>query len=90
MVVPYEDHEVDLSSCYVMPIVLEDPKLRDSLRQHLLERHRVQTSVLYPAIHEFSAYAGEAHAPLPRANSSRGRRSRCLSIPTSPSPTRTV
>ena len=67
VVVPYEDHEVDLSSCYVMPIVLEDPKLRDPLRQHLLERHRVQTSVLYPAIHEFSAYAGEAHAPLPQS-----------------------
>jgi dTDP-4-amino-4,6-dideoxygalactose transaminase len=27
----------------------------------------VQTSVLYPAIHEFSAYAGEAHAPLPQS-----------------------
>ena len=35
--------------------------------QHLLERHRVQTSVLYPAIHEFSAYAGEAHGPLPQS-----------------------
>jgi dTDP-4-amino-4,6-dideoxygalactose transaminase len=67
VVVPYEDHEVELSSCYVMPIVLENPKLRDPLRRDLLERHRVQTSVLYPAIHEFSAYAGEAHAMLPQS-----------------------
>jgi dTDP-4-amino-4,6-dideoxygalactose transaminase len=67
VVVPYTDAEVELSSCYVMPVVLERPEQRDPLRQLLLERHRVQTSVLYPAIHELSAYAGEDHGPLPQS-----------------------
>jgi dTDP-4-amino-4,6-dideoxygalactose transaminase len=67
VLVPYRDEEVELSSCYVMPIVLEDPELRDPLRQRLLERHRVQTSVLYPAIHEFTAYVDEEQGPLPQS-----------------------
>lgn len=57
---PYTDEEVDRSSCYVMPVIVEDPALRDPLRSWMLETRRVQTSVLYPAIHEFSAYAGSA------------------------------
>ena len=32
----------------------------------MLETHGVQTSVLYPAIHEFTAYRGHAQS-LPRA-----------------------
>jgi dTDP-4-amino-4,6-dideoxygalactose transaminase len=67
VIVPYRDGEVERSSCYVMPIVLEDAELRDPLRRLLLERHRVQTSVLYPAIHEFTAYLGSQPAPLPRS-----------------------
>jgi dTDP-4-amino-4,6-dideoxygalactose transaminase len=65
---PYSDAEVDHSSCYVMPTVVEDPALRDPLRAFLLEERGVQTSVLYPAIHEVSAYAGAerhlAHSEL--------------------------
>jgi dTDP-4-amino-4,6-dideoxygalactose transaminase len=67
VIVPYRDDEVERSSCYVMPIVLEEPELRDPLQRLLLERHRVQTSVLYPAIHEFTAYLGSQPAPLPRS-----------------------
>jgi dTDP-4-amino-4,6-dideoxygalactose transaminase len=67
VVVPYGDDEVGRSSCYVMPIVLEEPELRDPLRRLMLERHRVQTSVLYPAIHEFTAYLRSQPAPLPRS-----------------------
>ncbi len=55
--VPFEDEEVDRSSCYVMPTMLEEAELREPLRARMLERG-VQTSVLYPAIHEFTAYAG--------------------------------
>ena len=66
LTVPYTDEDVDCSSCYVMPVMLDDPALRDPLRQLMLERHRVQTSVLYPAIHEFSAYA-DAGTDLPRS-----------------------
>jgi dTDP-4-amino-4,6-dideoxygalactose transaminase len=65
--VPYGDDEVDSSSCYVMPVMVERPELRDLLRQWLLERRRVQTSVLYPAVHEFTAYADEERPPLPRS-----------------------
>jgi dTDP-4-amino-4,6-dideoxygalactose transaminase len=63
--VPYRDEEVDTSSCYVMPIMVEDEQVREPLRAKMLEQ-RVQTSVLYPAIHEFTAYEGSA-ASLPRA-----------------------
>lgn len=67
VIVPYDDRDVEVSSCYVMPLVLEDARLRDPLRELLLERHRVQTSVLYPAIHEFSAYAGSQAGGLPQS-----------------------
>ena len=67
LTLPYADDEVGLSSCYVMPTVLEDASLRDELRTRLMERHRVQTSVLYPAIHEFTAYEGACDRPLPQS-----------------------
>lgn len=65
--VPYSDEDVDVSSCYVMPLVLDDPELREPLRARMLEDHSVQTSVLYPAIHEFTAYEGSASGPLPHS-----------------------
>jgi dTDP-4-amino-4,6-dideoxygalactose transaminase len=58
--VPYEDAEVDRSSCYVMPVVVDDAALRDPLRAWMLEERQVQTSILYPAVHEFTAYEGTA------------------------------
>jgi dTDP-4-amino-4,6-dideoxygalactose transaminase len=58
--VPYEDAEVDVSSCYVMPVIVDDAALRDPLRAFMVDERRVQTSVLYPAVHELSAYAGSA------------------------------
>jgi dTDP-4-amino-4,6-dideoxygalactose transaminase len=64
---PYDDDAVDRSACYVMPVMIDDPALRDPLRADLLERHGVQTSVLYPAIHEFTEYRGEQAQPLPRS-----------------------
>ena len=64
--VPYRDDEVDTSSCYVMPVMLDDAEVREPLRAQLLEQ-RVQTSVLYPAIHEFTAFEGSFGGVLPRA-----------------------
>jgi dTDP-4-amino-4,6-dideoxygalactose transaminase len=64
--IPYADDDVDHSSCYVMPLVVDSPAIRDPLREQL-RRRGVQTSVLYPAIHEFTAYRDPARAPLPRA-----------------------
>jgi dTDP-4-amino-4,6-dideoxygalactose transaminase len=66
VVVPYTDEEVGRSSCYVMPVLLEDPSLRDPLREWLSERG-VQTSVLYAALHELSEYRRLAPAGLPRS-----------------------
>jgi dTDP-4-amino-4,6-dideoxygalactose transaminase len=64
LVLPYSDAQVDASSCYVMPVMIEDPGLRDPVRKLLSERHSVQTSVLYPSISEFTAYgAGETRLP---------------------------
>ena len=56
----YTRGEVATSSCYVMPVVLERVGLQAPLRERMRERHGVQTSVLYPAIHEFTAYEGVA------------------------------
>ena len=58
LIVPYRDQDVADSSCYVMPVMLEDPARRDAFRSHLSEKHGVQTSIFYPAIHEFTAYHG--------------------------------
>jgi dTDP-4-amino-4,6-dideoxygalactose transaminase len=67
VIVPYSDEDVQRSSCYVMPIMLREHARRDELRLRLRERHGVQTSVFYPAIHEFSAYRERtAGASLPR------------------------
>jgi dTDP-4-amino-4,6-dideoxygalactose transaminase len=63
IVVPYSDEAVALSACYVMPILVEDERVRDGVRASMLERG-VQTSVLYPAVHEFTAYGG---GPFPRS-----------------------
>jgi dTDP-4-amino-4,6-dideoxygalactose transaminase len=67
LVLPYTDDEVEHSSCYVMPVMLEDPELQIPLRELLLERFGVQTSLLYPAVHEFTAYAGDHPQSLPRS-----------------------
>ena len=80
--VPYSDDQVDASSCYIMPAMLDDPARRDPLRSFLSERHGIQTTVLYPSINEFSAYAGTPGVgSLPRCE----RAARCqLTLPLYP------
>jgi dTDP-4-amino-4,6-dideoxygalactose transaminase len=64
---PFTDESVDGASCYVMPVTVDDPARRDPLRIALRERHGVQTSVLYPAVHEFTAYRERVpNVSLPR------------------------
>jgi dTDP-4-amino-4,6-dideoxygalactose transaminase len=66
--VPYTDASVEHSTCYVMPIVVDDEARRDGVRRHLRERHGVQTSLFYPAVHEFTAYRERFGVPsLPRS-----------------------
>ena len=55
VVLPFDDAEVAHSSCYVMPIMLSERARQADFRRTLRE-HGVQTSVLYPAVHEFAAY----------------------------------
>jgi dTDP-4-amino-4,6-dideoxygalactose transaminase len=67
VVVPYTDEDVAHASCYVMPLVLRDPDRQSAVRTHMRERHGVQTSLLYPAVHEFTAYRERFGTPsLPR------------------------
>jgi dTDP-4-amino-4,6-dideoxygalactose transaminase len=56
ILLPFADEDVARSSCYVMPLMLRAPERRPGFRRALLEQHGVQTSVLYPAVHELSAY----------------------------------
>lgn len=66
LIVPFRDEDVSHSSCYIMPVMLRGPERRAAFRAALRERG-IQTSVLYPAIHEFSAYRQRyPHVSLPR------------------------
>ena len=56
LVVPFEDASVEHSSCYVMPVMVVEHSKRDDLRLFLREERGVQSSIFYPATHEFSAY----------------------------------
>jgi dTDP-4-amino-4,6-dideoxygalactose transaminase len=56
VLVPYDDAGVARSSCYVMPILVDDDGRRDAVRARLRDTHGIQTSVFYPAVHEFTAY----------------------------------
>jgi dTDP-4-amino-4,6-dideoxygalactose transaminase len=56
LTVPFHDDRVDGSAGYVMPVMVNDPAKQGPLRIALRETHGVQTSIFYPAIHEFTAY----------------------------------
>jgi dTDP-4-amino-4,6-dideoxygalactose transaminase len=55
LTLPYTDEDVGRSSCYVMPTLLDPSVERRQFRQELSARG-IQTSILYPAIHEFTEY----------------------------------
>lgn len=55
LTLPYRDEDVERSSCYVMPVLLDPSVDRRAFREGLRQRG-VQTSILYPAIHEFTEY----------------------------------
>jgi dTDP-4-amino-4,6-dideoxygalactose transaminase len=64
---PYEDADVDRSACYAMPILVDEPERRDAIRARLRADHGIQTSVLYPPLHELTARPAIARGPLERA-----------------------
>jgi len=53
---PFTEESVERSSCYIMPVMVSRPESQGPLRLALREAHGIQTSLFYPAIHEFSAY----------------------------------
>jgi dTDP-4-amino-4,6-dideoxygalactose transaminase len=55
VIVPFDDADVPGSSCYVMPIMLEQDGLQSEVIRRLRERG-IQTSIFYPSIHRFTAY----------------------------------
>ena len=80
LLVPYQDTDVASSSCYVMPVLVEDPERQGPLRRFLRAERGVQTSLFYPAIHEFTAFRG---TPRSLPQSERWARSE-LTIPLFP------
>jgi dTDP-4-amino-4,6-dideoxygalactose transaminase len=72
--VPYEDAAIDASSCYVMPVMVDDPGRRDAVCIAMRERHGVQTSILYPPVHRFTAYLERSgEIALPRTEDASAR-----------------
>jgi dTDP-4-amino-4,6-dideoxygalactose transaminase len=55
IIVPFEDSSVPSSSCYVLPIMLEQDGRQADVSRRLRERG-IQTSIFYPSIHLFTAY----------------------------------
>jgi dTDP-4-amino-4,6-dideoxygalactose transaminase len=56
LTVAFSDESVETSSCYIMAVMLDRPETHGPVRLALREKHGIQTSLFYPAIHEFSAY----------------------------------
>jgi dTDP-4-amino-4,6-dideoxygalactose transaminase len=55
LIVPFADSDVPASSCYVLPVMIEQDGRQAEVAARLRERG-IQTSIFYPSIHLFSAY----------------------------------
>lgn len=55
IIVPFEDAEVQHSSCYVLPVMIEQDGRQAQIAGEMRECG-VQTSIFYPSIHTFTAY----------------------------------
>jgi dTDP-4-amino-4,6-dideoxygalactose transaminase len=55
LILPFEDDQVPGSSCYVLPIMIEQDGRQAEVSSRLRERG-IQTSIFYPSIHRFTAY----------------------------------
>ena len=69
--VPFTDAEVADSACHLMTVVAPDAGVRHALAR-ALRRRGVQTSLHYPCITGFTAFAGSQAAP-PRGADYAGR-----------------
>jgi dTDP-4-amino-4,6-dideoxygalactose transaminase len=55
IIVPFNDEDIPSSSCYVIPIMIEEDG-RQAEVSRLMRERGIQTSIFYPSIHRFSAY----------------------------------
>ena len=55
IVVPFEDADVPDSSCYVIPIMIDEDGRQAEVSSRMRELG-IQTSIFYPSLHRFSAY----------------------------------
>ena len=64
---PYRDEEVDTSSCYVMPVMLDDAEVREPLRAQAARAARADQRALPgdPRVHRLRGLRSEGS--LPRA-----------------------
>ncbi len=64
IIVPFRDEDIPDSSCYVIPIMLEQDGQQAEVSRRLRERG-IQTSIFYPSVHRFTAYRDSYPASLP-------------------------
>ena len=64
VIVPFRDEDIPGSSCYVIPIMLEQDGRQAEVSSALRERG-IQTSIFYPSVHRFTAYRDRFPASLP-------------------------
>ncbi len=65
---PFSEPEAQEASAHHLAVVLLPPGARREIVRGALDRRGIQTSVHYPPIHRFSAYAARSHRRLPRTD----------------------
>jgi dTDP-4-amino-4,6-dideoxygalactose transaminase len=55
IILPFEDDDVPGSSCYVIPIMIDEDGRQADVSAAMRARG-IQTSIFYPSIHRFTAY----------------------------------
>lgn len=60
LTVPFRDEQVVDASCYIMPLMVDDPTRRREVRRILRDEHGIQTTIMYPAVHELAAYSARS------------------------------
>ena len=53
--IPFQQHNLDESSCHIFPILLQSADLRTPFMESMKESG-IQTSIHYPPVHKFSAF----------------------------------
>jgi dTDP-4-amino-4,6-dideoxygalactose transaminase len=79
--VPFAEPDVRATSAHHLAVVVLPPHVARERVREALARRGIQTSVHYPPIHRFSAYADRSHRPLPKTD---GIADRLLTLPLYP------